>query len=101
MDDLKGYFHLPPEIFWGVVAIAGGVARYLTSLKNGNKPFNLFLLFCSAFVAGFSGYIFALWGQTMQLPPDAVYIMAGVGGFFGEQSLKYVYESITQRSNVN
>ncbi len=88
---------VPVEILYAVVAIVGGIARYLNSFILGQKfRFSIFL--ASAVVAGFSGFMFALLGQTMAFPSTMVHIMAGVGGFMGDQTLKFLMEYITNKS---
>lgn len=89
--------HLEPvQIIYGIIAIAGGVARYLNSYVQG-KPFKKSILIASAFTAGFSGYMFALLGLTMNLPQPMLFVIAGTGGFFGEQTMKLVLESVTTK----
>ena len=79
------------SIIYGVVAVVGGVARYLKGFTDGT-PFNWKIFLASAFVSGFSGYMFALMGESMMMPNPILFIMAGVGGFFGDQTMKLVYE---------
>jgi LydA holin phage, holin superfamily III len=83
--------NIPIEIIYGAIAIAGGIARYLNGYVNGER-FKLRILVASAIVAGFSGFMFALLGQTMAMPAPMINVMAGVGGFFGEQTLKFIME---------
>ena len=89
-----GMRHLPIEILYAALAILGGIARYLNGVISEGTKFKLGIFFMSAFVSGFSGYMFALLGTTMNLPQPMLFIMAGMGGFFGDQSMKLVYESI-------
>lgn len=101
METSKFFFeylakHFPLEAVYVFVAIAGGMARYLNSYANG-VPFKLGILLASSFSSGFSGYIFALLAVTMSLPLPMQFIFAGVGGFFGEQTMKYVMEYVTKR----
>lgn len=88
MDLIK---HLPLEILAVAIATAGGVARYLNGYANG-EPFKFSVFVASAFVAGFSGLMFWYLGVSMNLPAPFLAIMAGVGGFFGEQTLKFIME---------
>jgi LydA holin phage, holin superfamily III len=91
--------HLEPiQFIYGTIAVAGGIARYLNSYVQG-KPFNVGIFFASAFTAGFSGYMFALLGLTMNLPPTMLFVIAGTGGFFGEQTMKLVLESVSTKIN--
>jgi len=94
MDLLK---ELPVEIFFVVLAIAGGVARYLNGYTSG-IPFKLGVFIASAMAAGFSGYMFAVLGQTMNLPETMLFVMAGTGGFFGEQTMKLILEKVTKKT---
>lgn len=82
-----------------IVAIFGGFARYLNGYTNG-VPFKLGIFIASGLVAGFSGWMFALFGASMQFPQEMLFVMAGTGGFFGEQTLKYMMELITKRTNT-
>ncbi len=91
MEPIK---HFPVELVYGLVAIVGGSARYLNSFVQG-KPFRLSIFAAAAFVAGFSGYMFALVGEQMRMPQEMLFIMAGCGGFFGEQTMKYILEYTT------
>jgi len=88
--------NLPITIVYGVIAVCGGIARYLSSYVNG-QPFRLTIFIASAFVAGFSGWMFALLGQSLSMPTPLLYAMAGVGGFSGEQTMKLIVEYLTNR----
>lgn len=87
----------PIEILFAIIAIAGGIARYLNSFVNG-EPFKFSIFLASAFVAGFSGMMFYYLGLTMDLPTPFLAMMAGTGGFFGEQTMKYIMEYITHKA---
>lgn len=91
--------HLPVEIVFVFIAIAGGTARYLTGFTHG-VPFKLSIFLASASVAGFTGYIFAVFGATMALPENMLFVMAGTGGFFGEQTMKFVLEQVTKNKDL-
>lgn len=84
---------IPTEFMYGVIALIGGMARYLNDYRNGN-PFNIGLFFASTFVSGFSGYMFALMGIAMNFPQPMLFILAGTGGFFGDQSMKLIMQWI-------
>jgi hypothetical protein len=92
--------HLPVEpiqVVWGVIAMCGGVARYLNSYTTG-RPFKTSVLAASTFVSGFSGYMFATLGASLALPQSILFIMAGAGGFFGDQTMKYVMEYLQNKT---
>ncbi len=91
MDLFRHLPQFPIEILYGILAVFGGCARYLNSFIDG-QGFSFRVFLASAFVAGFSGYMFALLGETMNLPAPMPSILAGTGGFFGEQTMKLVLE---------
>lgn len=88
-------FNVPVEVFfqlvYGLIAICGGVARYLRGFVDG-VPFSFGIFCASAFVSGFGGWIFALIGLSLNLPQFIVFAMAGTGGFFSDQALKLAFE---------
>lgn len=86
----------PIQFVYGAIAICGGVARYLSGYKAG-KPFMVGIFLASAFVAGFSGWMFALMGEALNMPEGVTFIMAGTGGFMGEQTMKLIVEWIQGR----
>lgn len=92
--------HFPIEFVYGIIAVAGGCARYLNSYAQGKK-FSFSVFVASVFVAGFSGYMLALLGTSMNLPSVFPNIMAGVGGFFGDQTMKLILERFTEKLNQN
>lgn len=87
----------PVQYVYGIVAIMGGIARYLNSFTSGNQPFNFRMLAASTFVSGFSGWMFALLGASMNLPSAILFVMAGSGGFFGDQTMKFLMEYAQQK----
>lgn len=87
---------VPIEAIYGSLAIAGGIARYLNAYVHGER-FKFSILIASSLVAGFSGYMFALIGESINASQQLLFVMAGVGGFFGEQTLKFVLEYVQKR----
>jgi len=90
---------IPVPFFYAVIAIIGGMARYFNSFSEGKVQFRLSILLASAFAAGFSGLMFALVGDSLSMPSPISHIMAGVGGFFGEQTMKLVMEYVSGKTN--
>lgn len=86
----------PLQFVLGAIALCGGVARYLNGFINGT-PFSFRVFLASAFVAGFTGWIFATVGTSMAMPQGVVFAMAGTGGFFGEQTMKLTMEWMQAR----
>jgi len=87
----------PIEIIYGAIATIGGVARYLNDYING-RGFRITVFLASAFVSAFGGFMFALLGETMGLPENMLYLMAGLGGFFSDQSVKLAMEYVTKKT---
>jgi len=94
---MEHFRNIPVEFFFVAVAIFGGVARYLNGYTNG-VPFKLSVFCASGVVAGFSGWMFALFGTQLGLPSEMLFVMAGTGGFFGEQTMKLILEHVSKRS---
>lgn len=86
---------IPVHALYVIVAAVGGIARYLNSYISGQR-FSLTIFIASAFIAGFSGLMFALVGDSLALPNPMPHIMAGVGGFFGDQTMKLVLEYVSK-----
>ncbi len=97
MDFLKHLQIEPVQFVWGAIAIFGGVARYLNGITQDGLKFRFSIFLASAFVAGFSGYMFALLGLSLNFPFTMISIMAGTGGFFGEQTMKLIMEYFGQK----
>lgn len=98
LKQIMAYLPIEPiQFIYGCVAMCGGVARYLNGVASGVTTFSFGIFFASTFVSGFSGYMFALLGGTMTLPQNIVFIMAGTGGFFGDQTMKLILEYIQNK----
>lgn len=87
------------QLLYVMIAVFGGLARYLNSYTKGT-PFKLSIFFASAFVAGFSGWMFSQIGISMGMPVSMIYMMAGTGGFFGEQTMKYILEWLQNKGKI-
>lgn len=78
---------------YGIIAVCGGIARYLRSYTSGDV-FDWRVFFASAFFSGFSGWMFAIIGLSLDLPQNLIFVLAGTGGFFGDQTMKLAYEYV-------
>lgn len=93
---MKFPINFPIEMFYGVLAVAGGIVRYLQGYARGDEF--KFRIFCAnIFISGFSGYMFALLGENMNLPAKIVLMMAGTGGFMGTTAMDIVVGYLTDR----
>lgn len=93
MNDMK---HIPTELFYIGLAIAGGVAKYLSSYKEKHGKFAWGALVVASVISGFSGYMFALFASSLQLPEQIVFMFAGMGGFLGEYGLRFLGEYVLE-----
>jgi len=84
------------ELIYIAIATVGGVARYLNSYQQTGK-FVLGMFLASCFVSGFSGYMGALVMSSLDMPLQVVYIAAGIGGFMGEQALKFITDWLVKK----
>lgn len=93
MNSIK---HLPVEFFYTMFALAGGVARYLNGYIEG-KSFNFSMFLASTIVSAFSGLMFSILGSSLSLPINIQFMMAGLGGFFGDQTMKLILDYVSNK----
>lgn len=87
---------IPIEILLSLVAVIGGIARYMKGYTDGT-PFRLSMFLASVFASGFAGYMFGVVGISMALPQPMLFVMAGAGGFFADQTMKLVLELVRRK----
>ncbi len=87
----------PVQFVYGAIAVCGGVARYLNSIAVDGNKFHVGIFFASSFVSGFSGWMFATMGMSLNMSQEIVFIMAGTGGFFGDQTMKLIMEMLSKK----
>lgn len=76
------------EIMWILIAMAGGIARYLDQyLKSGTPP-KLGMLISHALVSGFAGFMMVQF--VLHFSKDWAVIAAGAGGYLGTQALDFI-----------
>ena len=88
----------PVQFVYGAIAVCGGLARYLNGVAIDGTKFNGGILLASAFVSGFSGWMFATMGVSLNMPQEIIFMMAGTGGFFGDQTMKFIMEYLQKKS---
>jgi len=83
------------ELLWVLLAMAGGIARYLdVYLRTGILP-KVGHLIAHAVVSGFSGYMIAQ--IVIRISPDWALVAAGIGGYLGTQGLDWASSVLKHR----
>lgn len=86
------------EMIWVVVAVAGGVAKYMNTLLTSDAPTFEFIRFLARLTVGaFSGYMFARAAHTIN--PSWDVFAAGIGGWLGADGMEYAALIIKSRVN--
>ncbi len=83
------------DLAWAIIAILGGVARYLDSFLKGQTVPSWGRVIAHAFVSGFSGYMVAQ--AALLIKPEWAFIAAGVAGYLGTQALDMTADLIKRR----
>lgn len=83
------------DLTWAVIAVLGGVARYLDSFLKGQTVPSWSRMTAHSVVSAFSGYMaaHAMW----LIKPEWAFIVAGVAGYLGTQALDIMADLIRKR----
>lgn len=80
-------YTFPAELLWIVLAVFGGLARYLdTYLTEDRKEISISKIFATIFVCGFTGFLCAQ--IFMLIYPSWALVSAGIGGYLGTEAIK-------------
>lgn len=94
-EPLTSLLRYGAELMWVILAMVGGIARYLDIYLRTNVTPKFGILIAHALVSGFSGYMVA---QTvLKFSPDWALVAAGVGGYMGTQGLDWLASLMKQR----
>jgi hypothetical protein len=88
------------EIIYITIATVGGIAKYLNSYQQTGK-FVWGMFFASCVVSGFSGYMGASFSTLLDMPLQITYVAAGIGGFMGENTLKFIADYFISKKPQN
>lgn len=81
------------EFIWIVIAASGGIAKYLYEMQRSKRPFKIIELVAKAFIAGFSGWVFAHVAVMLNDSVDFQLIMCAIGGWMGADGLDFVWQN--------
>ena len=85
------------ELLYVLVSAMGGVAKYLNEYLVSGK-FHLGLFIANIVLSGFSGLMFKLFGESIGLNHNILYMFAGVGGFMSSSSLNLLANILTKKA---
>lgn len=85
---MNAWFEHTAETMWVILAMIGGIARYLDKYIRTGSPPQFGLLAAHTVVSGFSGYMTAHTVGHFQ--PEWTLIAAGIGGYLGTQGLDWI-----------
>lgn len=89
----------PIELLWVIIAIFGGVARYLDRYLRNEEQFSYKRIIANFFVTGFTGWMAAI--ITLSFYPNWAVVAAGIGGYAGTQIMDEIIKIIKLRLNMN
>jgi hypothetical protein len=96
MPTLETFRQFAVELIYVFIEAVGGVARYLQKyLEEGE--FNIRHFFAHLFVSAFSGYMFGEFGLWVGLGDGALFLLVGMGGYMGTETLKLIEGILKQR----
>ena len=85
------------ELLYVLVSAMGGVAKYLNEYLAGGK-FHWGLFVANIVLSGFSGLMFKLFGESIGLNHNILFMFAGVGGFMSSSSLNLLANVLTKKA---
>ena len=85
------------ETIYVLVSAMGGVAKYLNEYMNTGK-FHLGMFVANIFLSGFSGIMFKLFGESLGLNHNMLFMLAGVGGFMSSSALSLLANVVAKKT---
>lgn len=86
------------EFIWVILALFGGLARYLDTYLKGSEIFSISRMIATIIVCGFSGFMVA--ELMLLLYPNWALWSAGIGGYAGVEALNALFSFWKSKINV-
>jgi hypothetical protein len=86
------------EFIWVILALFGGLARYLDTYLKGSEIFSIGRMIATIIVCGFSGFMVA--ELMLLLYPNWALWSAGIGGYAGVEALNFLFTFWKSKINV-
>lgn len=78
------------------LALAGGFADYLITMKDKNEEFSFKKAMLNTFIAGFAGFLTIQLCNYYKVDPNMMGFLCGISGFAGVRALRF-FESMTKK----
>jgi len=78
------------------IALAGGFADYIISIRESNEEFSFKKAFFNTFIAGFAGFLSVQLCLYFNVDVSLMGFLCGISGFAGVRALKF-FESMTKK----
>lgn len=86
---------IPPEIIWALLAMFGGIAKYLDIYLREGGPIVWMKFIASVTVSAFAGFMSA--HMMILIYPSWVFIAAGIGGYASTKILDLLVDLLRYR----
>jgi len=83
------------QLSWIVLAIFGGITRYLDGIAAADAKINVTKLATNAFISGFCGYMAAY--SLSRVDQTWTVVAAGLGGYLGTQVLDILRDALKSK----
>jgi len=89
----------PPAVSAVMIAVAGGIAKYMNDIVQG-KPFVLSVFLGNVFIAGFTGFMFFQFAESVGMNDKMQSMFSGIGGFMGVEGLRFIQNILLRRFQI-
>jgi|DEB0MinimDraft_6_1074348.scaffolds.fasta_scaffold23026_3 hypothetical protein len=89
---------IPVDVFYALIAAAGGAAKHLNEYLHQQEEFAWPKLLANIIVSGFSGYVFT--SVVIGFNPEWAIPAAGIGGYMGGNAMDYLFTILSKRVSI-